>query len=117
MDEFILIMRHEDGSKIASPEQIKIWMEQTMAWMAGITPPSEVLSGTGLLFEHAKVVESNKTVRNGPFGATRETIGGFIIIRAESAEAAVDFARGCPVLQGTGNSVEVRKIAHGDGIH
>src|SRR5450755_3751520 len=26
MDEFILIFRHEDGSQIASPEQMQIWM-------------------------------------------------------------------------------------------
>ena len=30
MDEFLLIMRHEDGSKIASPEQMQAWMKQTM---------------------------------------------------------------------------------------
>jgi hypothetical protein len=26
MDEFLLIMRHDDGKKVASPEQMKIWM-------------------------------------------------------------------------------------------
>jgi hypothetical protein len=29
----------------------------------------------------------------------------------------VEFAKGCPVLQGEGNSVEVRKIAKRDGLH
>ncbi len=27
MDEFILIFRHEDGLKVASPEQIQVWMK------------------------------------------------------------------------------------------
>ncbi len=36
MDEFILIFRHEDGLKVASPDQIQIWMKQTRAWMDGI---------------------------------------------------------------------------------
>jgi hypothetical protein len=30
MDEYILIFRHQDGNKVASPEQIQIWMKQTM---------------------------------------------------------------------------------------
>jgi len=30
---------------------------------------------------------------------------------------AVEFAKGSPVLQGEGNSMEVRKIAKGDGVH
>jgi len=33
-----------------------------------------------------------------------------IIVKAESIEEAVEFAKGCPVLQGEGNSVEVRRI-------
>ncbi len=27
MDEFMLIFRHEDGQKIASPEQMQVWMK------------------------------------------------------------------------------------------
>jgi hypothetical protein len=60
---------------------------------------------------------NNNIVTNGPFGDIKETIGGYIIVRAESVDEAVEFAKGCPVLQGEGNSVEVRKIARGDGMH
>jgi hypothetical protein len=56
-------------------------------------------------------------VTNGPFGEIKETIGGFITVRAETVEEAVEFAKGCPVLQGEGNTVEVRKVARRDGIH
>jgi len=117
MNEYALIMRHEDGSKIASPEQMQIWMKQTMDWINGIAAQGKFVSGTGLPFNEAKVVHSNKTVTNGPFGDIKETIGGFITVRAESADEAAEFAKGCPVLQGEGNTVEVRKIAKDDGTH
>ncbi|MBD0378319.1 MAG: transcription initiation protein, partial [Flavisolibacter sp.] len=52
-----------------------------------------------------------------PFGDIKETIGGYIIVKADSVDEAVEMAKGCPVLQGEGNSVEVRKIARGDGTH
>ena len=117
MQEFILIMRHQDGSKVASPDQMQEWMKQTMDWIGGIAAQNKFVSGTGLPFDGAKVVQSNKMVTNGPFGDIKETIGGFIIVKAESIDEAVEFAKGSPVLQGEGNTIEVRKVAKNDGVH
>ena len=117
MDEFILIFRHEDGLKVASPEQIQVWMKQTMDWIGTIAAENKFCGGNGLPFEDARVVWSNSVVTNGPFGEVKETIGGYIIVKAGSVEEAVEFAKGSPVLQGEGNSVEVRRIARADGIH
>ena len=120
MDEFILIFRHQDGKKVASPEQIQVWMKQTMDWIGSIAAQNKFISGTGLPFDEARVVSAKnngKMVTNGPFGDVKETIGGFIMIKADSVDEAVEFAKGCPVLQGEGNSVEVRKIAKNDGVH
>jgi hypothetical protein len=110
MEEYALIMRHEDGTRIASPEQMEIWMKQTMDWIGGIAAQNKFVSGTGLLFDGAKVIR-NDIVTNGPFGEIKETIGGLIVIKADSVDEAVEFAKGCPVLQGPGNSMEVRRIA------
>ncbi len=120
MEEFALIMRHEDDAKLASPDQIQAWMKQTMDWIGGIAAQNKFVSGTGLPFDDAKVVttkNSKPVITNGPFGDIKETIGGFIIVKADSVEEAVEFAKGCPVLQGEGNSLEIRKIAKGDGVH
>ena len=117
MEEYALIMRHEDGQKIASPEQMQIWMKQTMDWIGGIAAQNKFVSGTGLLFADAKVVGPHNVVTDGPFGEIKETIGGFIVVKADSVEEAVEFAKGCPVLQGEGNSMEVRKIAKNDDAH
>ncbi|MFN8355590.1 MAG: YciI family protein [Spirosomataceae bacterium] len=117
MNEFILIFRHEDGSKLVSPEQMQAWMKQTMDWIGGIAAQNKFVEGNGILFDDAKVVHFNNVVTNGPFGDIKESIGGYIIVKAESVEEAVEFAKGCPVLMGDGNTVEVRKIARGDGTH
>lgn len=112
MDEFLLIFRHEDGSKMASPEQMQQWMQQTMDWLGDIAAQDKLVSqGNGLSFDDARVVKHDDVVTNGPFGDIKETIGGYIIVRAESVDEAVAFAKGSPVLQGEGNSVEVRKVA------
>jgi hypothetical protein len=117
MDEFMLIFRHEDGSKVASPEQMQIWMKQTMDWIGGIAAQNKFSGGNGLPFDDSRVVGHYNIVTNGPFGEIKETIGGYVIVKATSVDEAVEFAKGCPVLQGPGNTVEVRKIARRDGIH
>jgi len=117
MDEYMLIFRHEDGGKVASPEQMQTWMKQTMDWIGGIAAQNKYVGGNGLPFEDSRVVGYNNIVTNGPFGDIKETIGGYIIVKAESIDEAVEFAKGSPVLQGEGNTVEVRRIAKGDGTH
>lgn len=111
MKEFMLIFRHEDGARVASPEQIQVWMKQTMDWLGGIAAQNRLVSqGNGLAFDDSRVVHHGNIVTNGPFGEIKETIGGYVIVQAESVEEAVEFAKGSPVLQGEGNSVEVRPI-------
>src|SRR6187397_1865335 len=110
MDEFMLSFRHQDGSKIASPEQMQMWMKQTMDWIGGIAAQNKLSGGIGLPFDDSRVVRHDKVVTKGPFGEIKETIGGYIIVKADSVDEAVEFAKGSPVLQGDGNSVEVREI-------
>lgn len=117
MDQYALIFRHEDGHKIASPEQIQVWMKQTMDWIGGIAAKNKFVSGTGLPFDSAKIVGHGGVVTDGPFGEIKETIGGLVIVKADSVDEAVEFAKGCPILQGEGNTVEVRRVAQRDEGH
>jgi hypothetical protein len=68
MDEYMLIFRHQNGKEVASPEQIEIWMKQTMDWIGGIAAQNKFVRGEGLYFEDARVVWHNNVVTNGPFG-------------------------------------------------
>ena len=117
MNEYMLIFRHEDGNKVASPHQIQLWMKQTMDWIGGIAAQNKFVQGNGLPFDDSRVVRHNGVVTNGPFGEIKETIGGYIVVKAGSVDEAVEFAKGCPVLQGDGNTVEVRKISKADGTN
>jgi hypothetical protein len=118
MKEYMLIFRHEDAGKKVSPEQMQVWMQQTMDWLGSIAAKGKFEGkGNGLVFDDSKVVHHNKMVTNGPFGEIKETLGGYVIVKAESADEAAEFAKGCPVLQGEGNTVEVRRLAKDDSVH
>jgi hypothetical protein len=111
MDEYMLIFRHQDAGKLVSPEQIEIWMKQTMDWIGGIAAQNKFVEGNGLHFDQAKVVGHKGVVTNGPFGDIKETLGGYVRVKADSMDEAVAFAKGSPILQGEGNTVEVRRLA------
>ena len=54
MDEFMLIFRHEDATDKVSPEQMQVWMQQTMNWIEGIAAQNKYVGGNGLPFGWAQ---------------------------------------------------------------
>ena len=53
---------------------------------------------------------TSEGVTDGPFVESKEVIGGYMIVSAESLEEAIEVARGCPGLVSPGSGVEVREI-------
>jgi hypothetical protein len=51
---------------------------------------------------------------DGPYVEIKEALGGYIIVKANGFDEAVEIAKGCPIVNG-GASVEVRKVAAMDG--
>lgn len=49
-------------------------------------------------------------VVDGPFAESKEVIGGYMIVSAESLEQAIEIASGVPGLVSPGSGVEVRAI-------
>lgn len=74
-NEFILVFRHKDGHKVASPEQAQVWMKQTMGWIGVIAAQNKFIHGHELAFDDAKVLKHKHAVTNEPFG-------GYIIVKA-----------------------------------
>jgi hypothetical protein len=66
----------------------------------------------GSRFKQEGRVVSTKGVRPMDFGS--DTVGGYIIVEADSYEKAVEIAKGCPILENNG-TVEIREIVPADG--
>ncbi len=54
--------------------------------------------------------ENGRTVVDGPFAESKEAIGGYFMVQADTLEEAVAIARECPGLA-HGIKVEVRPVA------
>ncbi len=111
MEDFLLLMRLDLITKEAqpSPEQLQVYMKQYQDWVGGIAAQNKFSGGTGLSTE-GKVIKSNNVITDGPYAEIKESLAGFITIKAKDFDEAVSFAKACPILMGEGNSVEVRKI-------
>lgn len=114
MDEYILLFRLDLLTKEVqpSPEQMQVYMKQYHDWVGGIAAQNKFIGGKGLSTE-GKVLKSNQVITDGPFVEIKESIAGYILIRAKDFEEAVELSKDCPMLNGQGNSVEIRRITGG----
>ena len=111
MKEFLLVFRRDavSGDAQMSPEQMQAMMKPWQDWMGSIAAQNKLVNPGNRLASEGKVVKPNNIVTNGPYVEIKEAIGGYIIIRAESLDEAVEISKGCPILHVDGN-VEVRAV-------
>jgi len=111
MEEYLILMRLDLITREAqpSPEQLQVYMQQYQQWVDGIIAAGKFAGGKGLSTE-GKVIRFGRVVTDGPFAEVKESIAGFITIRAINFDDAVKIGAACPILGGEGNSVEVRRI-------
>jgi hypothetical protein len=114
MDEYLILMRLDLITKEVqpSPEQLQVYMKRYQDWVGGIAAQNKFVGGTALSME-GKVIRPKDVITDGPFAEVKESIAGFITIRAKDFDEAVSLAKLCPILNGEGNSVEVRKVTGG----
>jgi hypothetical protein len=113
INEFVLIFRMDITTKEAQPtlEQMEIYIKQWGEWINDIAAQNKLADGGNHLSTEGRVIKTNNVITDGPYTEKKESIAGYIIIKATSFDEAVNIAKGCPILQGEGTSVEVRKAA------
>jgi hypothetical protein len=109
MAKFLFVYRAsmESEQNPPSPEAMQAELAAWQGWLAklgnavvdagdGLLPTGRVLNGT--------------VVTDGPYIETKEIVGGYSIVSADSYTAAIEFANGCPILQ-HGGTLEIRQLA------
>ncbi|MBC8095309.1 MAG: hypothetical protein H7Y43_05820 [Akkermansiaceae bacterium] len=107
---YMLIFRGTDWYKGLSPEEMQKVGEQWMAWFKGLTDEGTAIAGNPLEKEGKIVSGKHAHVVDGPFAESKETIGGYFLLKVDSMDEAVAIAQKCPGLP-YGIRVEVRAIA------
>ncbi|CAI8875629.1 YciI family protein [Chryseobacterium sp. IT-36CA2] len=109
MKEFALIFRLKDISDFKpSPEQI----QERMNWLGNIAAQNKLVDKGNTLLPAsgaAKTIKPDNIVTDGPYTEIKEFISGYIIVRAESIDEAVEMAKGNPIFK-IGGNIEVREV-------
>jgi hypothetical protein len=110
--EYLLLLRGPDWDKGLSPEEIQQVMDQIMAWFEGLKQQGKIKAGQPLGAE-GRTVSGKKgrgrTVADGPFAETKDTVGGYLLLEADDLDEAATIAKTFPTLD-YGISIEVRPV-------
>lgn len=109
MRDFVLVFRGGDLIHDRLPDaEIQRVMDKWRAWTRGLEQAGMLRAGNPLELD-GRVVAPDGVVSDGPFAESKEVVGGYIVIRAATLDAATEAARACPGLP-TGMTVEVRPV-------
>jgi hypothetical protein len=105
--EYLVISRGQ-WNKDSTPEDIQGAIDRFYAWL-------EVLVGEGRMRTGQRLAVEGKTVfktaiTDGPFGESKEVVGGYWFILASSLQEAAEIAQGNPCLE-YGLFYEIRPLA------
>jgi hypothetical protein len=111
MANFMFVYRggDDDYAKM-TPQEIQEIMQKWTDWIAEGFQKGWMLDAGDALTPEGRVVNSRKVVTDGPFVESKEIVGGYSIVKADSIDQAAELAKGCPGLS-TGGIVEVRVLA------
>ena len=94
-----------------SPAEIQKVIDQSKAWFEGLAASGKAKLGQALARDGATISgKSARVISDGPFAESKEAIGGFLMLEAESLEEAVAIARKNPAVQ-YGTTIEVRPLS------
>jgi hypothetical protein len=112
MAKFLFVYRRgQNALDSMTPEEMQQILQKWHTWIAeGLQKGWMLEPGDGLKQE-GRIVNGKKVVTDGPFVETKEIVGGFSIVQADTLDAAAEIATGCPVLLRNGNTVEIRPLA------
>ncbi len=109
MKNFMLIFINGERSAKFSPEEMQSNMQQWFGWIDSLKANGIYVSGEALLPGGKTVKGAEAIVTDGPFAESKEVVGGYFIVTAESLEAAAEIGKNSPDLP-HGAVVEVREV-------
>ena len=110
-NQYLLLFRDNGWYTHLSIEELEAVMGRFRTWFENLSAKGIVRGGQALGREGRVISgKGERSVSDGPFAETKEAIGGYLLLTADSLEEATAIAKGMPGLD-YGTRVEVRPIA------
>jgi len=110
MKEFMMIFIGADYAELGlSPEQLQDKMTRWFAWNDKMDAQGILRGGAALTPVGKRVSGPERVVSDGPFVESKELVGGYYTVAADSYEEVVKIAGDYPDYD-LGGTVEIREI-------
>jgi hypothetical protein len=110
MAKFLFVYRSaRERRGTMTPEEMQQVLQKWTDWIGEGLQKGWMLDPGDALKAEGRVVNAKKVVTDGPFVETKDIVGGFSIVQADTLDGAAELAKGCPMLT-TGGTVEVRPL-------
>ncbi len=110
MKDYLLLFRGGLDFSTATPEQLQQAMMKWRSWVEQLTSEGRYNGGHRLDRSGTVLKGNQKQLTDGPYTESKEIVGGYVSIRAEDKQQAIEIAKGCPIFNYDG-IVEIREIA------
>jgi hypothetical protein len=111
MESYILLLHETAMSPDISPEEMQAIIGRYKACGQKVGQAGRMAGGNKLEDRTGRVLRGEGAamrVTDGPYTETKDVVGGYFVIQAESYDDAVQWAKDCPHL--SFGTIEVRKI-------
>ncbi len=109
LKNYMMIFRFEPSNEYQPTKEEQEKQHQQWGKFIGNLAIKEKLVSTNQLGFSGKLISADLSVAEGVYIADGKTVGGNMIVRAKTADEAVEMAKECPILS-MGGSVEIRDI-------
>lgn len=110
MKYMLMFVSDEESDRRASPDEIQRGYEAIGTWWSEHAAAGRIVDGQELKSTKTATTIRKKdgkvTVTDGPFIESKEALGGFAIIDVPDLDAAIELAKGWPVL----DTIEIRPV-------
>jgi len=108
--QYLLLFRGTDWYRQLSVNELQEIMGRANAWFAELAEKGIYKAAQPLDEKGATIAFKNGAVSDGPFTESKESVGGYLLLEAESLEEAVAIGRQNPMVP-YGLVIEVRPVS------
>lgn len=109
MAGFMALVRGGSDMGSYSPEEMQAIMQSWQSWMERLGKEGKVTGGEPLDDAASIIAGKDKIKSDGPYAETKDAVGGYLLIEAESLAQATEFMADCPAFESDA-TLEIRPI-------
>jgi hypothetical protein len=110
METYLILLHESNKMPEFSPEEVQATIARYKAWGERIRASGNYL-GSNKLADTGRVLRGNSGkihITDGPFTETKDVLGGYYMVQAETYERAAELCRDSPHLDY--GAIEIRRI-------